>query len=351
MAEFNFTPIHPTPATTPVSASRKGSMLEQLEHDNVLKCPRAPNSVAELVLCYGQKACSTAAKYVPGSKQHSTGQGAEPTAGPSVNLDLGEIDETFSRLSTAPSAAASPGREDSMCIQLPNQIVDELVPDATATQQVSAPATPSASSTPSPRRAAPSAHPAAHASPEAPSWRRLIGTRPVYAARATNRDTLAFATTPGLLWVPYQRAGKFMMVAAATSSQWGLQSQRAPESLLATIAKHTPQHQPGYVLRQPSCAHAVTPTTSSHHHSTSSPHTADSAKSSSSSSASSRPAICSRVQPVNAQLINAGLLGVFIFDPNAWQCCNTAKVKGWRMYQDHACAHCKERAASNCNAP
>lgn len=278
--EAIFTPIQPAPATTPVCASREGSMLE---HDDavfvMLRSPRAsPNSVADLVVSYDQKTSSDAtAKYLSGSKQEI-------------------VDETLSRAGTAPSAAPGP-------LQLPNQIadVDDLVPDATA--------------------AAPAA------APLVPSRCRPIGKRSVYAERAAN------CVTPALSWVPYQRAGKFMMVAAATSTQWGVQTQRAPEYLLAEIAKHTPQHQAGYVLRQPARTHTVTPTTTAHHE----------------DDVSKSAPICSRVQPVNAQLVNAGLLGAFVFDPNAWQCCNTAKANGWRMYQDHACAHCKQRAAAKCN--
>jgi len=117
-----------------------------------------------------------------------------------------------------------------------------------------------------------------------------------------------------LAWRCYRRDGKVVLVAS-------LQLQWPPEALLTRISESTPRPKADSILREPESAAA--------------PESAESEQ---------LLSICCRNRPVSAQFVSLGLLGSFLFDPLAWQCCNTAKDAGWVHYNRDACVLCKRRA-------
>lgn len=115
-------------------------------------------------------------------------------------------------------------------------------------------------------------------------------------------------------WEFYRRNGKVMLLAR-------LQLQRPPEVLLARIADLMPPHKAEHMLREPESS--VSPF----------------------SAASEKPlSICCRDNPICVQFVNCGLGGRFLWDPLAWQCCNTARQSGWQHFDRYACVLCKHRA-------
>lgn len=114
------------------------------------------------------------------------------------------------------------------------------------------------------------------------------------------------------VWVQFWRQGKLILVA-------GLRP--PPEFLLSEIARHTPPS-PGGIIRRPSRrGHEM-----------------------SEQGCRGATDVCTRAHPVRAQAVKAGLLGLFFFDPCAWQCCNFARAEGWLFYDEHACSACRRRA-------
>jgi len=128
-------------------------------------------------------------------------------------------------------------------------------------------------------------------------------------------------------WRAYRRSGRFMMLTGA---------HQPPEFLLREIAKHTPAES---VLRQPE-------TVAGHAHAAKAEAKTES-RSAKSCDPEQRPppALCTRTHRVTVKQLNAGLYGIFFFDPQASQCCNTARAStGWVSYRMHACQDCRRRA-------
>lgn len=115
-------------------------------------------------------------------------------------------------------------------------------------------------------------------------------------------------------WEFYRRNGKVMLLAR-------LQLQRPPEVLLARIADLMPPHKAEHMLREP-----------------------ESAVSPFSAASENLLSICCRDSPISVQFVNCGLGGRFLWDPLAWQCCNTARQSGWQHFDRYACVLCKHRA-------
>jgi hypothetical protein len=128
-------------------------------------------------------------------------------------------------------------------------------------------------------------------------------------------------------WRAYRRSGRFMMLTGA---------HQPPEFLLREIAKHTPAES---VLRQPE--------TAAGHANAAREEAKTESRSAKPCDPEQRPppALCTRTHPVTVKQLNAGLYGIFFFDPQASQCCNTARAStGWVSYRMHACQDCRRRA-------
>lgn len=157
---------------------------------------------------------------------------------------------------------------------------------------------------------------------------RRRSTAPAWRVQAPCDVSVQPARESPWRWRAYRRSGRFMMLTGA---------HQPPEFLLREIAKHTTAET---VLRQPETAVGI----------------ANVAKQEAKTESRSAepcapeqrapPALCTRTHPVTVKQLNAGLYGIFFFDPQASQCCNTARAStAWVSYHMHACQDCVQRRA------